>query len=480
VCEDNVECTLNGCDGENGCTYTPSNNPCDDADACTDDSCDLAAGCEYTPVVCDDNVECTLNGCDAASGCIFTTTTNPCDDGDPCTNDDLCSAAGCKGTEMCDDGIDCTTDSCDASNGGACVFVPSDNSCDDGLYCNGTEICAAGMGCQPGDPVECDDEQTCTEDSCDEVEKKCIYTPVPGKCICEGVPTSYSFTFDKSVGDKKINCPIVGGVAGFSMGAAIKVTTNAPHCANGCQSSLGAEGRIYASLDLCKESLSVEGTAYLNGGAKSCLTCDKDTCKQSCEGGTCDTYDFGGTAKLIYSKFYGYHQVARSAGVAIETKCGLTLKGIPSVSLNGKKTSNEGYECDTCTECLSGDGTLGFDVSGDAGCKIDLDLFDGWYKKTIGCDSCGHLGLGVYGGVQGQTGDCGGKICAFAGAKAKASASTPSVSMGVGWFGVSVQCTVTGSACAEANGCGNCTGNCSKCADASVGASCNVSGSLSL
>ncbi|RKZ09681.1 hypothetical protein DRQ32_07900, partial [bacterium] len=52
--------------------------------------------------------------------------------------------------------------------------------CDDGLYCNGEEICA-GSVCQPGtDP--CDDGIDCTDDSCNEGDDSCDHTPNDGLC----------------------------------------------------------------------------------------------------------------------------------------------------------------------------------------------------------------------------------------------------------------------------------------------------------
>jgi len=83
---------------------------CDDLDACTADSCDALVGCVYTPVVCDDSVACTIDTCDASSGCVFT---------------------------------------------------PDDAACDDGIFCNGAEVCSASTGCQTG-------AAACPGQNCDE------------------------------------------------------------------------------------------------------------------------------------------------------------------------------------------------------------------------------------------------------------------------------------------------------------------------
>ena len=74
----------------------------------------------------------------------------------------------CVVVEQCDDGIDCTADSCDAT--GRCAHAPDDSFCpDDGLFCNGAEICDPLAGCAnagnpcaiPGDCSEIDDHCGC-------------------------------------------------------------------------------------------------------------------------------------------------------------------------------------------------------------------------------------------------------------------------------------------------------------------------------
>ncbi|MEQ8461695.1 MAG: MopE-related protein [Sandaracinaceae bacterium] len=47
-----------------------------------------------------------------------------------------------------------------------------DMDCDDGLFCNGEEVCAMGR-CVPGDAPDCDDGIECTIDTCDETRDAC-------------------------------------------------------------------------------------------------------------------------------------------------------------------------------------------------------------------------------------------------------------------------------------------------------------------
>jgi len=48
----------------------------------------------------------------------------------------------------------------------------STEQCDDGLFCNGDEVCEAGR-CAPGTPLNCDDGIDCTVDQCDESRNAC-------------------------------------------------------------------------------------------------------------------------------------------------------------------------------------------------------------------------------------------------------------------------------------------------------------------
>lgn len=47
--------------------------------------------------------------------------------------------------------------------------------CDDGVLCNGAELCAAGGACLPGAPETCDDGEVCTADRCDVASDTCLH-----------------------------------------------------------------------------------------------------------------------------------------------------------------------------------------------------------------------------------------------------------------------------------------------------------------
>jgi endonuclease/exonuclease/phosphatase family metal-dependent hydrolase len=111
---------------------------CDDGDACNGLENCLAGACQPgIPVVCADGNPCTDDACDMLTGdCVFIDNNATCNDGDPCTANDACMA-------------------------GVCAGAPID--CDDGLFCNGAEICGSGVGCQSG-PAPCVSGTWCDED----------------------------------------------------------------------------------------------------------------------------------------------------------------------------------------------------------------------------------------------------------------------------------------------------------------------------
>ncbi len=191
TCDDGVGCTMDACDptGAGACVNAPSDAACDDADACNGaEACDPSAGCAAGAVPdCDDGVSCTVDACDPALGCSNVADHAPCQDGVLCNGPEICDlVAGCipGPPETCDDGVGCTTGTCDAASD-ACVQTPNDAMCDDGVACDGVETCDAsgatpGDGCAAGAPVDCDDSLSCTIDSCGEPSGTCTYVGVDG------------------------------------------------------------------------------------------------------------------------------------------------------------------------------------------------------------------------------------------------------------------------------------------------------------
>lgn len=168
---------------------------CDDGVACTMDDCNEESGmCEHTPddSSCDDHNPCTNDYCDVEQGCVHEPILGcqvceidtDCSDGDACNGAEVCGESGvCEDAEPlnCDDGNACTNDSCDTVNGCVhemiedCQSCEIDADCDNQNVCDGEEFCAEGV-CQSGEVLNCDDEDVCTLDSCDPING-CEYAP---------------------------------------------------------------------------------------------------------------------------------------------------------------------------------------------------------------------------------------------------------------------------------------------------------------
>ena len=175
-CGDDNLCTTDTCDPAQGCVYELNNSPCDDEDVCTTaDHCHLGNCISSGMLVCDDNNLCTDDACQGGVGCTFTPNSEPCDTGTECTENDICKNGMCVPGQItdCDDGNVCTTDSCDPETG--CTHTANDAPCADGDACTFGDKCA-DKACQPGGPLNCNDGNICTDDSC-LPDSGCSYAP---------------------------------------------------------------------------------------------------------------------------------------------------------------------------------------------------------------------------------------------------------------------------------------------------------------
>jgi cysteine-rich repeat protein len=171
LCSDGNPCTADRCDTVAGvCTHVAS---CDDGFACTVDEC-VGAECVHTAMdmLCDDNNECTTQSCDAAFGCSITAISGSCDDDVYCNGTDVClggacalhSGDPCTGGTVCLNVCDEVVDTCRAPFGYPCTG--------DGNVCT-DDVCSGFGGClhianaaQCDDGVFCDGVDFCVNGSC--------------------------------------------------------------------------------------------------------------------------------------------------------------------------------------------------------------------------------------------------------------------------------------------------------------------------
>ena len=180
-CDDSDLCTTDWCDPAQGCMHKLNAAPCDDGDVCTSgDHCELGDCIAGNQLVCNDNNPCTDDSCAPLAGCQFVPNQATCNDGSECTTVDICTGGQCKGTQPPDCGDDdpCTDTWCDPDQG--CVTSLNQAPCDDQDKCTTVDICDNGA-CLGSTPLDCDDENVCTQDLCDP-DTGCYALPQPGQC----------------------------------------------------------------------------------------------------------------------------------------------------------------------------------------------------------------------------------------------------------------------------------------------------------
>lgn len=143
-----------------------SNTTCSDQDACSIGKCNSGVCVAGPTMGCDDGNACTDDTCDKVDGCSGKNNdANKCSDGNACLTGEHCSAGTCvTGTVPldCDDGNACTADTCDPNTG--CAHIAK--SCSDNDACT-VDSCDAGSGACSSVKLSCDDANPCTVDDCD-------------------------------------------------------------------------------------------------------------------------------------------------------------------------------------------------------------------------------------------------------------------------------------------------------------------------
>jgi hypothetical protein len=138
---------------------------------------DIDAGPDLTDAAVDGGPRpelCTEPGGTLGDVCV---TNEDCDDLCFCNGAEECRSGTCQAGNMpCrEDMIDCTTVMCTETTD-RCTTLTDNEMCGDGNACNGLEQCNPARGCQPGPAPVCNDETSCTVDSCDPATG-CVYTP---------------------------------------------------------------------------------------------------------------------------------------------------------------------------------------------------------------------------------------------------------------------------------------------------------------
>jgi cysteine-rich repeat protein len=263
------QCQASVCDPATGqCGLVPADEGalCDDQDACTvGDVCSdgqCAAGPE---ALCADNNPCTVDVCNPKEGCVYAPVAAACNDGDVCTTGDQCVEGDCLGGDPldCDDGNLCTDDSCNKATG--CVHKPNKLPCDDGNACTAGDACSGGQ-CLSVGMTPCDDGNLCTTDGCDPV-LGCTFKVNTAACD-DGDPCTS--------GDKCSMGACKGGVL-------LQCSDGNPCTLDSCDAALGCVFKAVDGLD-CDD-----GNACTTGDKCSKGTCAGTVAKVCDDGNVCTT-----------------------------------------------------------------------------------------------------------------------------------------------------------------------------------------------
>ena len=285
-CSDGDACTLNDGCGQGGC-WPGKTKDCDDAKNCTLDACNKTTGaCSHDPIAgcggfclndkhCgDDGNPCTKAVCDTAqTACAVAQVINPCSDNNGCTTGDHCVAGGCVGqVKFCGDGNPCTADTCQGVSG-SCVHAaaPQGSTCNDGDVCTAGDTCNQGQ-CVPATTKSCDDNNSCTADSCNKFTGACLNTPNSDDLGC-------------SDGDACTDGDSCGGgscLPGKTKGCADSDPCTADACAGGqC---------THEVINGCGGNCAQDGDCKADGNPCTAATCDAQAskCTSAPASGPCD------------------------------------------------------------------------------------------------------------------------------------------------------------------------------------------------
>ena len=228
---------------------------CDAEDLCVENTACLDGACAGDAVNCDDNNKCTDDSCQPAQGCVFTPVDNgtACNDGSLCTDNDACVDGTCTGDavpecdscesdeecqpfedgNLCNGTLKCLDGKCEVDEAtivlcelpqGACQeakCMPASGKCQyqdalDGTACEDQNLCTESDYCSGGVckglPLDCDDVNACTQDSCDP-DTGCVNAPVANNCG-DGDPCTINDHCDGGVctGDPNPECQCVTDV----------------------------------------------------------------------------------------------------------------------------------------------------------------------------------------------------------------------------------------------------------------------------
>ena len=239
--------------------------------------------------LCEDGSDCTEDKCTGEEGCANEILeSGPCEDGDPCTVADHCVEGTCIGDPVeCDDDDPCTDDVCTETGG--CEYPPNMAACDDGNACTLADECKEGE-CV-GTEVPCDCQ---TSEDCEELEDGDLCN---GTLVCDTSALPYKCVVDT---ETLVTCPEPEGDGAFCLQA---------HCdplTGECSALPNHEDFLCDNADACTFNTKCTEGVCAGGDQVNCIDgnpCTDDACdsdagclhapnQEPCDDGdTCTTND---------------------------------------------------------------------------------------------------------------------------------------------------------------------------------------------
>jgi hypothetical protein len=228
---------------------------------------------------CDDGNN--LDGDCCSSFCELLPEGSDCNDGRFCTTVDRCDDAGvCGGSgDPCDapDGDANCSESCNEDSDSCDAPDPDATACDDGVWCNGEDLCASGLCvAHAGSPCPGPDNDANCHESCDEASRSCTAQDGSGAPCDDG-----RFC---TVGER---CDAAGSCAGGA--SPCPAGDGDGNCAESCDeladacTAFDAEGAACDDGLFCTASDLCDGRGVCNGWGDPCTTSAGDAnCSGAC------------------------------------------------------------------------------------------------------------------------------------------------------------------------------------------------------
>ncbi len=290
TCGDGNPCTTDSCAGGK-CDNVNVTGPCNSDDSvCTSGDACKDGACQVGDVLkCDDNNICTKDSCDPVKGCQnVNEDATPCDaDGSKCTPGDACLDGTCTAGDLkvCDDNKTCTVDSCEAKTGDCKATLIVGLACDDGDVCTLTDLCQTGGDCK-GTVRTCNDGNVCTVDTCNKtkaVGAACEHSPNTKACDDGNKCTT---------GDKCLSKACGAGAAKVCTASKACMTVYCDGLTGKCVEVQAKDGFGCDDGDKCTESDRCDatgkckaGTPKVCGDGPACASASCDTKTGKCVAG---------------------------------------------------------------------------------------------------------------------------------------------------------------------------------------------------